>query len=145
MQKLPHHYRVQGHSSNDGDVHLSAGGFPTLQSAPPIEFDGPGDKWSPESLLVAAVADCFILTFKSIARASNLQWTAMECDVTGVLARLEKVTQFTEFQVAARLWIKADMKPDVARQLLEKAEASCLITNSLKAETRLTLDVQVAS
>ena len=71
MQELPHHYVVSANAKTVGNVALSANGVSDLESAPPAEFGGPGDQWSPESLLVAAVADCFILSFRAIARAST--------------------------------------------------------------------------
>jgi hypothetical protein len=33
----------------------------------PREFDGRGNQWSPESLLAAALADCFVLSFRAVA------------------------------------------------------------------------------
>jgi uncharacterized OsmC-like protein len=30
-------------------------------------FDGPGDAWSPENLLLAAVQSCFLFTFQAVA------------------------------------------------------------------------------
>ena len=43
-------------------------GVRVIESAPPKEFDGPGDQWSPEQLLTAAVADCFVLNFRTMTR-----------------------------------------------------------------------------
>lgn len=144
MQDLPHHYRVSAQSGFEGDVNLDTDGVPTLPSAAPVEFGGPGGRWSPESLLVAAVADCFVLSFRSIARASRLPWTALQCDVEGTLARADGKTKFTEFAVRATLNLPADGDADKARTLLAKAEAACLITNSMTATTHLTAMVEVA-
>lgn len=137
MQAFPHHYRVAASGMPDGDVVLSGENVESIASAPPPEFGGPGDRWSPESLLVAAVADCFILTFKAIARASKLSWTSLECDVTGTLDRVGGTMKFTRFEVHASLAVDPDTSDDKAQRLLEKAEAGCLITNSLTAETHL--------
>ncbi len=144
MQDLPHIYQVSAQSGTEGDVNLSTAGVPTLASAAPVEFGGPGGRWSPESLLVAAVADCFVLSFRAIARASRLPWTALQCDVAGTLARADGKTKFTEFAVRATLKLPADGDADKARSLLTKAEASCLITNSMSATTHLTALVEVA-
>jgi peroxiredoxin-like protein len=144
MQDLPHHYKVSAEASADSLISLEANNLPTLQSAPPAEYGGPGDQWSPETLLTAAVADCFILTFKAIARASKLDWQALRCNVTGTLARVERTTCFTEFTVQAQLQLPAGADADKANRLLEKAEANCLITNSMKSEVHLETDVQVA-
>ena len=126
-----------------GDVELTAERLSTLQSASPPEFDGPGDRWSPETLLVAAVADCFILTFRAIAKASRLSWISLHCEGTGTLDRVDGVTQFTHFHLAARLVIPAGVDADRARHALEKAEHNCLISSSLKAS--IALDAAVAT
>ena len=89
MQDFPHHYRVGATAEPDGDVSLTGDGLDAIASAPPAEFGGPGDRWSPETLLVAAVADCFILSFRVIARASKLPWISLKCEVEGTLERRE--------------------------------------------------------
>jgi organic hydroperoxide reductase OsmC/OhrA len=138
MQAFPHHYQVVAAADNLAThVNLSSQGVESLVSAPPAEFGGPGDKWSPESLLVAAVADCFVLSFRSVASASGLPWLALRCEVDGVLDRQDRVTQFTAFTVNASLTVGPDIEEGQARRILEKAERSCLITNSLLGTTHL--------
>ena len=144
MQAFPHHYTVSANGSGTGDVELNADGLPTLRSASPIPFDGPGDRWSPETLLVAAVGDCLILTFRAVARASGFAWTSLECDVTGTLDRIERTTRFVGFDVRARLHVPSGTDPDRARQVLEKAERSCLISNSLSGTIHLIPMIEVA-
>ena len=137
MQDFPHHYSVASVAEPEGVVSLSSDGLDPIASAAPAEFGGQGDKWSPETLLVAAVADCFILSFRAIARASKLSWTSLRCEVDGTLERKERVTKFTEFSVHATLSVPPGTKEERAHRLLEKAEESCLITNSLSASTHL--------
>jgi organic hydroperoxide reductase OsmC/OhrA len=145
MQDLPHHYRVVTTAGVDGDVELTAERLPLLRSASPAEFGGPGDRWSPETFLVGALADCFILTFRAVARASKLPWTSLRCDVTGRLDRIHSVTQFTHFDMHAHLAVPGGTDLDRARRALEKAERGCLISNSLKAAIHLELEVDVAA
>ncbi|MDH4022557.1 MAG: OsmC family protein [Gammaproteobacteria bacterium] len=137
MQDLPHRYSVTAAATTDGDVRLGSDGISDLLSAPPREFGGPGDKWSPETLLVGAVADCFVLSFRAIARASKLPWDALNCEVEGTLDKTEGVMRFTSFDVKATLEVPAEVNEDLARRILAKAERSCLITNSLSGETHL--------
>jgi peroxiredoxin-like protein len=144
MQNLPHHYAVTAQAQAEGSVQLTSPGLDRIESAAPAEFGGPGDLWSPETLLVAAVVDCFILTFKAIARASKLDWLSLQCDADGVLDRPEKVTRFTEFRLRAVLEVAEGTNEDKAMRLLDKAEHSCLITNSLNSETHLVAEVKVA-
>jgi organic hydroperoxide reductase OsmC/OhrA len=145
MQAMPHRYRVSASAAVAGNVALASAGLPDLVTAPPAEFGGPGDLWSPETLLVAAVSDCFVLTFRAIARASKLDWTSLECEAEGVLDRVDGMTRFTRIDVRASLVVPAGASESLAMRLLEKAEHGCLVTNSLLAERHLTASVTVAT
>jgi len=145
MHALPHRYRVKGTGRITGDVELTAERLTMLRSASPAEFDGPGDRWSPETLLVGAVADCFILTFRAIANASKLPWRSLDCDVTGTLDRVDRVTQFTHFDLTAHLVVPAGVNAEAARHALDKAERNCLISRSLKAAVALDARVEIAA
>ncbi len=137
MEPYPHHYSVVAIASAEGEISLESDGLTALTSAAPAEFGGPGDRWSPETLCVSAVADCFVLTFRAIARASKLPWSSLRCDVEGTLDRVERVPQFTGFLVRASLQVPTGTNEEQALRLLERAEQSCLITNSLKGPARL--------
>ena len=137
MQDFPHHYTVSAAGHHNGDIVLQSGRLPALLTASPAEFGGPGDLWSPEALLVGAVADCFVLTFRAIAGASKLPWKSLECEVTGTLDRVNRIIQFTALTVRATLRVPEGVDADQARQLLVRAEQRCLITASLKAEVHL--------
>ena len=141
MQEFPHHYLVAANAGPEGDVDLSAQGLESIPSAAPAQFGGPGNRWSPESLLVASVADCFMLSFRAIARASRLPWTSLECEVVGTLEREDGITRFTRFAVEATLRVPPEADESRARRILEKAEESCLVTNSLTGETTLEASV----
>jgi organic hydroperoxide reductase OsmC/OhrA len=142
MQPFPHHYSVVARAAAQGDVTLTGDRLPAIPSAPPTEFGGPGDRWSPETLMVAAVADCFVLTFRGIAGLSRFPWVSLECSVTGTVERVERVTQFTALEVRARLRVPAGANEDQARRLLAKAEETCLVTNSLKLRPHLEAAVE---
>ena len=144
MYELPHHYVVSGRAAPTGSVTVSSEGLPDLETAGPIQFGGPGDLWSPEDMLVGAVANCLILSFRAIARAAKLEWLALECDAEGELDKVDKLTQFVGFKVRARLTIPHEADRKKAGVILEKAEKYCLITNSLKAESHLETELIVA-
>ncbi|HEX9138176.1 MAG TPA: OsmC family protein [Steroidobacteraceae bacterium] len=141
MHPYPHLYTVAGSCIVDGPVTLAMAGVPTLNSAPPAEFDGPGDLWSPETLLCAAVADCFVLSFRAVATASKFTWQSLECSVQGTLDRVERVSQFTRFDIQAKLTAAPGTDAVRAKALLEKAEHVCLISNSLKGEIHLVTEI----
>lgn len=144
MQDMPHHYAVAATARSTENVQLTSPGLPDIESAGPPQFGGPGDVWSPETLLVAAVADCFVLSFRAVARASKFEWTSLRCDVEAVLDRIEKVTKFTEIRESVILEVPAGTDEQKAMRLLEKAEHVCLVTNSMTATTHLDATVKVA-
>lgn len=143
MQDFPHHYVVAASAHGDSNVELQSPGLEGLTSAGPAEFGGPGDLWSPETLLVAAVADCFILSFRATARAGHLDWCSLSCDVVGLLDRVDKITRFTSFSIRATLDVPEGTDEDKARRLMEKADKHCLITNSLNADSQLEATVRI--
>ena len=138
MQEFPHRYSVAALANAEGNVALESSRLP-----PPVQFGGPGDQWSPETLLVAAVADCFVLNFQAIARASKLSWISLRCDVEGILDRVERVSQFTEFRIRASLEVPAGTNVEQAKRQMARAEQTCLITNSLKSASHLEAEVAV--
>lgn len=144
MHPLPHLYRVTATADPTGDVSLSAPGLPALASDGPTEFDGPGDRWSPETLVCAALADCFILTFRAVARASQLAWLSLSCEVEGTLDKVDRAMQFTAFVVRPRLVVPAEVGEDFARRALDKTERACIILNSLNGARRVEASVVVA-
>lgn len=143
MQDYPHHYVASATARTDTNVQVASPGLENIESAGPAEFGGPGDLWSPETLLVAAIADCYILSFRAIARASKLDWDSISCDVVGTLERVEKVTRFTEFKLRVILEMPEDMQEAKAQRVLDRAEHSCLITNSMTSQNHLETDIRV--
>jgi uncharacterized OsmC-like protein len=142
MKAFPHDYAVSVSGSPAGDLKVQAARLPVLLSEAPQEFGGPGDRWSPETLLVAAVADCFVLTFRAVAARMELPWTSVRCEVSGTVDRRERQAQFTEFSIHVHLALLPDASADVARRALEKSKDGCLIANSLKAVSRLEIQIE---
>jgi organic hydroperoxide reductase OsmC/OhrA len=141
MHAFPHRYTVTSSTDPGGAVALGSEGLAGLSSAPPKEFDGPGNLWSPETLLTAAVNDCFVLGFKAIAAASKFQWASLESSTEGTLDKVEGKMRFTHFVTRATLRVPAGADSERAKKLLEKAEQICLIANSLNAERHLEASV----
>jgi peroxiredoxin-like protein len=132
MQALPYNYVVTA-TQEENIISLQSPGLQSIDSAAPAEFGGPGDLWSPETLLAAAIADCFILSFKAIATASKFSYSQLSCDVEAILDRVDRVTRFTEVTIKPHLTIDSSDLESTGDKLLQKAESTCLITNSLSA------------
>jgi peroxiredoxin-like protein len=145
MTPLPHRYVVTASPGPSHDVALSSPGVRPLTTAAPVEFDGPGGLWSPETLLVGAAADCFAITFRGVARASHLEWIDMTCEVTGTLDRIDGVMRFTRIDLHARLVLQDGGSEALAGRVLDKAKRTCLITNSLTADVHLQTSIEIGS
>ena len=137
MQALPHQYQVKATGKSDNSLTVSVANLPDLAVAPPSQFGGPGDKWSPEDLLMASISSCFVLSFRAIARASKLTWISIECHSEGTLDRVDGKTQFTKVVTKANLVIAENENIEKAELFLHKADKSCLVSNSLTTETAL--------
>ncbi len=137
MKPLPHTYTARLDGGPEGYATLSSPGVPGLRAAAPADFDGPGDAWSPEQLLLAAVETCFLLTFRAVARASRIEFVSMSVEAEGRVDRVEGVTRFTEIVLRPRLTLPAGQDRTRVARALEKAERSCLVSASLATPVRL--------
>lgn len=103
MKPLPHLYEVTLSSTPKGYATLLTDGVPALQSAPPKDFGGPGDAWSPEHLLLASVETCFLFTFRAVAEASKFDFLSLEVSASGTVDRKDGATRFRHrSEIAAR-------------------------------------------
>lgn len=115
-----------------------------IEVATPPEFDkGIPGIWSPEHLYTAAVLSCFMTTFLAIAEFSKLEFKSFDCDAEGVLDKVEGKFLMTEVNLKARLVIDDASKKERAERILEKSEAACLISNSIKTKVYLTSNINV--
>jgi organic hydroperoxide reductase OsmC/OhrA len=115
---------------------------PDLQVATPPEFRGGiAGVWSPEDLLVAAVASCFAVTFVAIAEGRRVPIRSL--DVRGVghvelgpTGRFGFVAIELAVEVETELGYAAD-----AELVAEKAEQGCLIAAALDVPVHAKLAV----
>ena len=141
MKPLPHRYEAVLSGGTTGYAAVSAAGLPNLASAPPTEFDGPGDAWSPEQLLLAAVATCFAFTLRAVAQASQVDFISLELTVEGTVDRRDGKMCFSEIVLRPRLLVRAGTERERALRVLEKAEKTCLVSASLATPIRLEPEV----
>jgi organic hydroperoxide reductase OsmC/OhrA len=144
MHPFPHHYSVVVSLRPGETAKLRAAELTEIESAPPKEFDGPGDRWSPEGLFTAAIADCIVLNFQGIAANSKFAWSRLEATTNAQLDRVEGKMRFTRVDTHIALVIPEGANPARARLLLEKSEATCPVSNTLNCEKHLTMAIEVA-
>jgi peroxiredoxin-like protein len=143
MKPLPHRYEVRIAGGPVGRATLASPGVPDLTTAAPADFGGPGDTWSPEQLLLAAVESCFVMTFRAIAQVSRIDFTSLAVDGEGIVDRADGGMRFTEIVLRPRLALPAGADRARVRRALEKAEKTCLVSASLSTPIRLEPEIAV--
>lgn len=145
MHPYPHSYLASASGESTGLVEVNSPQLPSLETAAPPQFDGPTGLWSPETLLCASLADCFILTFRAVARAAKFGWLRLECRVEGVLERVAQRSEFTRFTTIATLTVPAGADAAKAHELLERSEKGCLVANSVRGARALKVEIITAN
>lgn len=122
---------------------ISSDILPTkIEVATPPEFDkGVPGIWSPEHLFTAAALSCFMTTFLAVAEFSKLEFEDFDCDAEGVLEKVDGKFLMTEINLTAKLKISDIGKSERAERILQKSEAACLISNSIKTKVNLTCEI----
>lgn len=134
---------VRWHSSRSGAISLK--GKPELYVSPPAQFGGKSEFWSPEDLFTASVNVCLMQTFMAFALRANLPLVSYESTIEGVLERAEGRYRFTEFTVYPVLVLRSEEDIESARTILESAESSCMISESIRARVKLSPEFRIAS
>jgi peroxiredoxin-like protein len=125
---------------------LRAPVLPQLHVDAPPEFKGHDGVWTPEHLFVASVNSCFMTTFLAIAENSKLDFVSFKADAEGKLEKLNgQGFVMTEITLHPQLLISHARDTERAGRILEKAERACLISNSIKTETKLEPEINFAA
>lgn len=115
-----------------------------IKVATPPEFPkGIAGIWSPEHLLVAAVDSCLMTTFLAVAENSGLEFLHFESKASGKLEKVDGKYLISEIHLSPRLAIRNEGLRDKALKVLEKSEAACLISNSVRSKIVFTPEIIV--
>lgn len=102
-----------------------------IHFAAPPQFGGLAGRWSPEDLLLCAVAGCFTTTFRALSDYSKFEYTDLEVEVEGTVRKAESGYEFAGIMIRPTLTISnLDERPR-AECLLEKAKRLCLVSRAL--------------
>lgn len=136
MSNQEHSYEVNISWSEGREGTMSS---PDLEEeiavATPPEFSGGVEGvWSPEHLFVSSVSSCFMTTFTAIAEYSKLDFENLEVKAVGKMGKVDGKFAMTEIILKPELVISDEKNSDKAKRIMEKAEAGCLITRSIKSK-----------
>lgn len=141
-----YHYHLAAHwtRGREGVLECEAAGAGLTFSAPP-EFGGEPGAWTPEHLLLGAVASCFVTTFRVMAEYSRLEVRGFSVRAEGAIEKGAGGYRFTVIKLRPNLTLAREEDRERALRLAAKAEQACIISRSLTAKVELELDVDVAT
>lgn len=142
---LPHSYNINLRWTTDRQGKLEAPSLTeSLHVATPLPFAGGVDHlWSPEHLFTASVSSCLMTTFLAIAANSKLTFEKFSCEASGKLDQVDGRYLMTEIHLKPIVVISREEDATKTERLLQKAEAACLISNSIKATVHMQPRIEV--
>lgn len=117
----------------------------TIDVATPPEFPkGIPGIWSPEHLLIAAVNSCLMTTFLAVAENMKLPFTAFTSNASGKLEIVDGKYIVSEITLSPKVTISTVEDQEKALRVLQKSEAACIISNSIKSRIIFEPTVMIA-
>jgi len=111
-------------------------------TAPP-QFGGLEGRWTPEDLLMTALASCFTTTFHAIAERSKFEYTDLAVEAEGTVRKTDTGYGFSEIVVRPSLTIPNEEQRERAISLLHKAKALCLVSRALVTAQKFEVRVEI--
>jgi len=97
----------------------------------PTEFGGLEGRWTPEELLLAAVAGCYTTTLRAIAWTAQFNFTDLQVEASGTVHKAESGWNFSQIVVRPNLKIASADERERALDLLKRAEKLCLVSRAI--------------
>jgi len=143
---MEHTYEVTVNWSKDRIGVLSSDELNnTITVATPPQFPkGVEHIWSPEHLFTAAVNSCLMTTFLSIAENSKLDFEHFSSKALGKLEIVDGKYMMSEVTLIPTLVISKEEDTSKAMKVLQKSEAACLISNSVKSKIIFLPEIKVS-
>jgi len=116
-----------------------------IDFAAPPRFGGVEGRWTPEDLLLGAIASCYTTTFCALAESSKLNYLELAVEVRGTLRKADRGCSFGEIAIYPRLIIVDVEEHQRALRILQKAAATCLVSRLLAVEPAFAPQVLAAS
>jgi uncharacterized OsmC-like protein len=100
----------------------------------------PSAAWTPEHLLLAALARCTLASLRFHARRASLAVVSATASADGAVTLPEGEERFRLVEAAVRFDVTLDPRPDrdALARLLERAEHDCFVSASLVPRTATT-------
>lgn len=128
---FPHRYELDCVWTGGDRCDLSSGSR-ALKGGAPAQFDGTDESlWSPEHLILAALAQCLMATYHALNKRYPIETKSYASKAESVLDKTREGLVFTSFKVVVTVKVPADRAED-AKKLIELSKKYCITSNALK-------------
>jgi organic hydroperoxide reductase OsmC/OhrA len=142
MENEHRHHVVAWWTSGQAGIAKSDSANAIHFTAPP-EFGGLEGRWTPEDLLMTALASCFTTTFHAIAGCSKFEYTDLAVETEGTVGKTDNGYCFSEIVIRPSLTIPNEEQREWAISLLDKAKALCLVSRALATTQKFEARVDI--
>ncbi len=127
---------TSGYRDYGRDVLLRADGKPDLLGSADPTFRGDRSRWNPEEMLVAALAQCHLLSYLHSAVGHGVVVTDYTDDPVGTMTQEGQGGRFVDVLLRPRVTIADPSQADLAQQLHAEASRNCFIAASVAFPVR---------
>jgi organic hydroperoxide reductase OsmC/OhrA len=104
----------------------------TIHFSEAAELGGLQGRWTPEQLLLCALAGCFTTTFHDVARTAKFDYTDLEVEIEGSVRRSRTAgCNFNEILIRPRLTVQSEDLCEAGLNLLRRAKSVCMISRAI--------------
>jgi peroxiredoxin-like protein len=111
----------------------------------PTEFGGLEGRWTPEELLLAAIAGCYTTTLRAIAGTAQFNFTDLQVEASGTVRKAESGWTFAQIVVRPNLKITSAAERERALDLLKRAEKLCLVSRAIGTTLKFEPQLEITS
>ena len=136
---------TSGYRDYARDCVLVADGKPDLLGSADPTFRGDRARWNPEELLLAALAQCHLLSYLHSAVNHGIVVTGYSDQPVGTMSQVGQGGRFTSVVLRPRVTISDPSQVDLAREIHHEASDNCFIAASVSFPVTHEPEILVAS
>ncbi|GAB2969335.1 OsmC family protein [Nocardioides montaniterrae] len=122
---------TSGYRDYGRDALVTAAGKPDLLGSADPTFRGDASRWNPEELLLAALAQCHLLSYLHSAVNHGVVVTAYDDEPVGTMEQVGQGGRFTSVLLRPRVTVADASMVEVARAIHHEASENCFIAASV--------------
>jgi peroxiredoxin-like protein len=139
-----HTFHLSAHwpGMRNGVGEIKAGNLQTKISIPP-EMDGPGIGTNPDEMLLGAASTCYIITLAAMLERNHIEKVDLTMESEGYVDVTKGIITYKKIIHRPVITLKSNVSEKdylLTNKLIDKAEASCMISRALKGNVDIELN-----